>query len=88
MHVWTPSTPLPFRSVVFGKLDLVTNYVHQQFVQVAQLHRVLSKKRDPLTHVCFLDAVAGTVGSDFLEEFWASSRPADPVPRPAPPSAG
>eukprot|EP00667_Euglena_gracilis_P003162 EG_transcript_3169 len=59
------------RSVVFGKLDAVTAVVHQQLGQAAQLYRVLAKKRDPLTHVVFLDVVADTIGPNFLEEVWA-----------------
>ena len=40
---------------------------------LSQLYRVLSKKRDPLSHVLFLDAVSSTVGADFLEDFWVKT---------------
>ena len=39
--------------------------------QVQHLHKVLAKKRDPVTHVCFLDELNGNRSAHLVQRFWA-----------------
>ncbi len=49
--------------------------LHSAAVAVWHLQRVLAKKRDPLSHTLFLDALESAGADSPLEHFWCASRP-------------
>eukprot|EP01006_Ploeotia_vitrea_P029063 TRINITY_DN61668_c0_g1_i1.p1 TRINITY_DN61668_c0_g1~~TRINITY_DN61668_c0_g1_i1.p1 ORF type:complete len:851 (+),score=78.41 TRINITY_DN61668_c0_g1_i1:76-2628(+) len=58
------------RSMVFTRLTDVTDHIVKHFMQLAQLYKVLAKRRDPVNHISFLTVATPTVGADFLPNFW------------------
>lgn len=55
-----PGTSAKWQEVLWQRLGKIFEQLHLSAVTVWHLQRVLVKKRDPLTHVCFMDAYLAT----------------------------
>ena len=53
-----PGNTAAFRATLWTNLEKLMDAVHAGCAQVQHLQKVLVKKRDPVTHVCFIDELA------------------------------
>ena len=51
-------------------MQILVNCRTQSLSQVQHLQKVLAKKRDPVTHVCFLDELNPNRNSYLVHRFW------------------
>ncbi|KAI5611071.1 conserved oligomeric Golgi complex subunit 5, partial [Silurus asotus] len=51
----TPGNTATFRAALWTNLEKMMDQICSACSQVQHLHKVLTKKRDPVTHVCFID---------------------------------
>jgi hypothetical protein len=57
--------------VLWERLGQLLEQLRRSAVEVWHLQRVLLKKRDPLSHVLFIDVVAPDAGAPLpLDRFW------------------
>ncbi|XP_076023606.1 conserved oligomeric Golgi complex subunit 5 [Genypterus blacodes] len=67
----TPGNTAAFRAALWTNLEKLMDQICAACRQVQHLHKVLMKKRDPVTHVCFIDEINKDGQSDILYTFWA-----------------
>ncbi|XP_066489534.1 conserved oligomeric Golgi complex subunit 5 [Tiliqua scincoides] len=68
----TPGNTAAFRAALWTNMEKLMDQICAACVQVQHLQTVLSKKRDPVTHVCFIDELAKDGQSDILSTFWTA----------------
>ncbi|XP_046728668.1 conserved oligomeric Golgi complex subunit 5 [Silurus meridionalis] len=68
----TPGNTATFRAALWTNLEKMMDQICSACSQVQHLHKVLTKKRDPVTHVCFIDEFVKDGQSDILYMFWDS----------------
>ncbi|KAK2832624.1 hypothetical protein Q7C36_016086 [Tachysurus vachellii] len=68
----TPGNTATFRAALWTNLEKMMDQICAACSQVQHLHKVLTKKRDPVTHVCFMDEFIKDGQSDILYTFWDS----------------
>nr|XP_033813788.1 conserved oligomeric Golgi complex subunit 5 isoform X2 [Geotrypetes seraphini] len=66
----TPGNTAAFRAALWTNMEKLMDQVCASCVQVQHLQKVLTKKRDPVSHVCFIDEIAKEGHSDILYMFW------------------
>ncbi|XP_069085933.1 conserved oligomeric Golgi complex subunit 5 [Pleurodeles waltl] len=66
----TPGNSAAFRAALWTNMEKLMDQICAACVQVQHLQKVLIKKRDPVTHVCFIDEIAKEGQSDILYGFW------------------
>ncbi|XP_078536437.1 conserved oligomeric Golgi complex subunit 5 [Lissotriton helveticus] len=66
----TPGNSAAFRAALWTNMEKLMDQICAACVQVQHLQKVLIKKRDPVTHVCFIDEIAKEGQSDILSGFW------------------
>ncbi|XP_071960171.1 conserved oligomeric Golgi complex subunit 5-like [Antedon mediterranea] len=72
------SMPLPgntaaFRATLWTNLEKLMNQIYSACGQVQHLQKVLSKKRDPVTHICFIEELQKESEASILQSFWESA---------------
>ncbi|XP_015265030.1 PREDICTED: conserved oligomeric Golgi complex subunit 5 [Gekko japonicus] len=68
----TPGNTAAFRAALWTNMEKLMDQICSACGQVQHLQKVLSKKRDPVTHVCFIDELAKDGQSDILYAFWTA----------------
>ncbi|XP_077328556.1 conserved oligomeric Golgi complex subunit 5 [Lithobates pipiens] len=67
-----PGNTAVFRAALWTNMEKLMDQIYAACVQVQHLQKVLTKKRDPVSHVCFIDEIAKDGQSDILYTFWNS----------------
>ncbi|XP_045618166.1 conserved oligomeric Golgi complex subunit 5 [Procambarus clarkii] len=65
-----PGQSVQFRASLWSNLEKLMDDIYHACVQTSHLHKVLAKKRDPVTHVCFLEEVQRHGKSDLFTRVW------------------
>ncbi|KAL2102689.1 hypothetical protein ACEWY4_001857 [Coilia grayii] len=68
----TPGNTAAFRAALWTNLEKLMDQICAACGQVQHLQKVLTKKRDPVTHVCFIDEIIKDGQPDILYTFWNS----------------
>uniref|UniRef100_A0A4W3HQM3 Conserved oligomeric Golgi complex subunit 5 n=1 Tax=Callorhinchus milii TaxID=7868 RepID=A0A4W3HQM3_CALMI len=68
----TPGNTPAFRAALWTNMEKLMDEICAGCGQVQHLQKVLTKKRDPVTHVCFIDEIAKDGQADILYTFWNS----------------
>ncbi|XP_037619001.1 conserved oligomeric Golgi complex subunit 5 [Sebastes umbrosus] len=66
----TPGHTAAFRAALWTNLEKLMDQICAACRQVQHLQKVLMKKRDPVTHVCFIDEINKDGQPDLLYTFW------------------
>ncbi|KAK9840386.1 hypothetical protein WJX74_009033 [Apatococcus lobatus] len=66
----TTGSPARMQEALWHELGRVREQAHTALVAIWHLQRVLAKKRDPLTHACFLDVVLDADGRLPCDRMW------------------
>ncbi|KAI9523839.1 Conserved oligomeric Golgi complex subunit [Dissostichus eleginoides] len=66
----TPGNTAAFRAALWTHLEKLMDQICAACRQVQHLQKVLLKKRDPVTHVCFIDEIIKDGQPDILYTFW------------------
>ena len=64
------STPA-FRATLWANMEKLMEQIYGCCAQVQHLQKVLAKKRDPVTHICFLDELNLNRNSHLVQRFWS-----------------
>ncbi|KAL0962660.1 hypothetical protein UPYG_G00343520 [Umbra pygmaea] len=67
----TPGNTAAFRAALWTNLEKLMDQICAACGQVQHLQKVLAKKRDPVTHVCFIDEIIKDAQPDILYTFWS-----------------
>ncbi|XP_063783130.1 conserved oligomeric Golgi complex subunit 5 isoform X2 [Pseudophryne corroboree] len=67
-----PGNTAAFRAALWTNMEKLMDQIYAACVQVQHLQKVLMKKRDPVSHVCFIDEIAKDGQPDILFTFWNS----------------
>ncbi|XP_077120900.1 conserved oligomeric Golgi complex subunit 5 isoform X2 [Ranitomeya variabilis] len=67
-----PGNTAAFRAALWTNMEKLMDQIYAACVQVQHLQKVLTKKRDPVSHVCFIDEIAKDGQTDILYTFWNS----------------
>ncbi|XP_038667266.1 conserved oligomeric Golgi complex subunit 5 isoform X2 [Scyliorhinus canicula] len=68
----TPGNTPAFRAALWTNMEKLMDQICAACGQVQHLQKVLTKKRDPVTHVCFIDEITKDGQADILCAFWNS----------------
>ncbi|XP_051890018.1 conserved oligomeric Golgi complex subunit 5 isoform X2 [Pristis pectinata] len=68
----SPGNTPAFRAALWTNMEKLMDQICAACGQVQHLQKVLTKKRDPVTHVCFIDEIAKDSHTDILYAFWNS----------------
>lgn len=68
----TPGSTAQFRAALWTNLEKLMDQICAACRQVQHLQKVLIKKRDPVTHVCFIDEIIKDGHPDILYTFWTN----------------
>ncbi|XP_064198883.1 conserved oligomeric Golgi complex subunit 5 [Anguilla rostrata] len=68
----TPGNTAAFRAALWTNLEKLMDQICAACGQVQHLQKVLTKKRDPVTHVCFIDEIVKDGQADIMYTFWTS----------------
>uniref|UniRef100_A0A4W6EY03 Conserved oligomeric Golgi complex subunit 5 n=1 Tax=Lates calcarifer TaxID=8187 RepID=A0A4W6EY03_LATCA len=66
----TPGNTAAFRAALWTNLEKLMDQICAACRQVQHLQKVLMKKRDPVSHVCFIDEISKDGQPDILYNFW------------------
>lgn len=64
-----PTNTAAFRAALWTNMEKVMDSIYNSCAQMQHLNKVISKKKDPVTHVKFSDILE----SDMLDIFWSST---------------
>ncbi|CAL8242579.1 unnamed protein product [Merluccius merluccius] len=67
----TPGNTAAFRAALWTNLEKLMDQICAACKQMQHLQKVLTKKRDPVTHVCFIDDIIKDGQPDLLYTFWS-----------------
>ncbi|KAM9407314.1 conserved oligomeric Golgi complex subunit 5 isoform 1-T1 [Salvelinus alpinus] len=67
----TPGNTAAFRAALWTNLEKLIDQICAACGQVQHLQKVLTKKRDPVTHVCFISEIIKDGQPDILYTFWS-----------------
>jgi hypothetical protein len=59
-----------WQTALWSRCEKVVDAVHTHSVEVWHLQRVLAKKRDPITHMCFIECVVKPGEPTIFHAFW------------------
>ncbi|KAK2155274.1 hypothetical protein LSH36_244g03005 [Paralvinella palmiformis] len=67
-----PSNTAAYRATLWTNMEKLMDSIYSSFSQAHHLQKVLIKKRDPVTHVCFMELLAKAKEGDvnILRTFW------------------
>ncbi|XP_055958266.1 conserved oligomeric Golgi complex subunit 5 [Patella vulgata] len=68
----TPGNTAAFRAMLWTNMEKLMDNIYASCAQIQHLQKVLVKKRDPVTHICFIEELAKHRNGDvnFMQEFW------------------
>ncbi|XP_054880210.1 conserved oligomeric Golgi complex subunit 5 isoform X2 [Poeciliopsis prolifica] len=66
----TPGNTATFRAALWTNLEKLMDQICAACRQVQHLQKVLMKKRDPVSHVCFMEEIIKDGQPDILYTFW------------------
>uniref|UniRef100_A0A8C6NUD6 Conserved oligomeric Golgi complex subunit 5 n=1 Tax=Nothobranchius furzeri TaxID=105023 RepID=A0A8C6NUD6_NOTFU len=66
----TPGNTAAFRAALWTNLEKLMDQIFAACRQVQHLQKVLMKKRDPVSHVCFIDEIINDGQPNILYVFW------------------
>uniref|UniRef100_A0A672YET4 Conserved oligomeric Golgi complex subunit 5 n=1 Tax=Sphaeramia orbicularis TaxID=375764 RepID=A0A672YET4_9TELE len=66
----TPGNTAGFRAALWTNLEKLMDQICAACRQVQHLQTVLMKKRDPVSHICFIDEIIKDGQADILYTFW------------------
>ncbi|NWH64373.1 COG5 protein, partial [Geococcyx californianus] len=66
----TPGNTAAFRAALWTNMEKLMDQICAACGQVQHLQKVLTKKRDPVSHVCFIEEILKDGQSDILYKFW------------------
>ncbi|KAL9959850.1 hypothetical protein ACROYT_G033211 [Oculina patagonica] len=67
----TPGNTAAWRATLWTRLEQLMDSIYSACGQVHHLQKVLAKKRDPVTHVCFMEELVKE-GNTCIASFWDS----------------
>ncbi|XP_072026015.1 conserved oligomeric Golgi complex subunit 5-like [Amphiura filiformis] len=65
-----PGNTAAFRATLWTNLEKLMDQIHSACGQVQHLQKVLAKKRDPVTHVCFMEELSKDGHGGIMRIFW------------------
>ncbi|XP_011370802.1 conserved oligomeric Golgi complex subunit 5 isoform X2 [Pteropus alecto] len=68
----TPGNTAAFRASLWTNMEKLVDHICTVCGQVQHLQKVLAKKRDPVSHICFIEEVVKDEQSGILYTFWNS----------------
>ncbi|XP_010288193.1 PREDICTED: conserved oligomeric Golgi complex subunit 5-like, partial [Phaethon lepturus] len=68
----TPGNTAAFRAALWTNMEKLMDQICAACGQVQHLQKVLTKKRDPVSHVCFIEEIVKDGQSDILYKFWTA----------------
>uniref|UniRef100_A0A8C8SNK3 Conserved oligomeric Golgi complex subunit 5 n=1 Tax=Pelusios castaneus TaxID=367368 RepID=A0A8C8SNK3_9SAUR len=68
----TPGNTAAFRAALWTNMEKLMDQICAACSQVQHLQKVLTKKRDPVSHVCFIEEIVKEGQSDILYTFWTA----------------
>ncbi|XP_034019786.1 conserved oligomeric Golgi complex subunit 5 [Thalassophryne amazonica] len=68
----TPGNTAACRAALWTNLEKLMDQICAACRQVQHLQKVLEKKRDPVTHICFIDDITKDGHPDILHSFWTN----------------
>uniref|UniRef100_A0A8C3L1Y9 Conserved oligomeric Golgi complex subunit 5 n=1 Tax=Chrysolophus pictus TaxID=9089 RepID=A0A8C3L1Y9_CHRPC len=68
----TPGNTAAFRAALWTNMEKLMDQICAACGQVQHLQKLLAKKRDPISHVCFIEEIVKDGQSDILYKFWTA----------------
>uniref|UniRef100_A0A8B9QZ12 Conserved oligomeric Golgi complex subunit 5 n=1 Tax=Anas platyrhynchos TaxID=8839 RepID=A0A8B9QZ12_ANAPL len=68
----TPGNTAAFRAALWTNMEKLMDQICAACGQVQHLQKLLTKKRDPISHVCFIEEIVKDGQSDILYKFWTA----------------
>ncbi|XP_007943288.2 conserved oligomeric Golgi complex subunit 5 [Orycteropus afer afer] len=68
----TPGNTAAFRASLWTNMEKLMDHICTVCGQVQHLQKVLAKKRDPVSHICFIEEIVQDGQSEILCTFWNS----------------
>ncbi|KAM9247539.1 conserved oligomeric Golgi complex subunit 5 [Leptosomus discolor] len=68
----TPGNTAAFRAALWTNMEKLMDQICAACGQVQHLQKVLTKKRDPVSHVCFIEEIVKDGQCDILYKFWTA----------------
>ncbi|XP_036285618.1 conserved oligomeric Golgi complex subunit 5 [Pipistrellus kuhlii] len=68
----TPGNTAAFRASLWTNMEKLVDHICTVCGQVQHLQKILAKKRDPVSHICFIDEIVKDGQSEILYTFWNS----------------
>ncbi|KAF0029524.1 hypothetical protein F2P81_018629 [Scophthalmus maximus] len=65
----TPGNTAAFRAALWTNLEKLMDQICAACRQVQHLQKVLMKKRDPVTHVCFIDEISKVISNKLITSY-------------------
>eukprot|EP00794_Sanderia_malayensis_P006112 gene6112-6816_t len=69
----TPGNTAAWRAGLWTKMETLMNKLYELCEKFFHLEKVLAKKKDPVSHICFLDMFSENSKSVILNNFWVMS---------------
>ncbi|KAM6202287.1 conserved oligomeric Golgi complex subunit 5-like [Rhynchocyon petersi] len=67
-----PGNTAAFRASLWTNMEKLMDHICTVCAQVQHLQKVLTKKRDPVSHICFIEEINKDGHSEILHTFWNS----------------
>ncbi|XP_039103144.1 conserved oligomeric Golgi complex subunit 5 isoform X3 [Hyaena hyaena] len=68
----TPGNTAAFRASLWTNMEKLVDHICTACGQVQHLQKILAKKRDPVSHICFIEEIVKDGQSEILYTFWNS----------------
>ncbi|XP_040116754.1 conserved oligomeric Golgi complex subunit 5 isoform X2 [Oryx dammah] len=68
----TPGNTAAFRASLWTNMEKLVDHIFTVCGQVQHLQKILAKKRDPVSHICFIEEIVKDGQAEILHTFWNS----------------
>uniref|UniRef100_A0AAA9SV23 Conserved oligomeric Golgi complex subunit 5 n=1 Tax=Bos taurus TaxID=9913 RepID=A0AAA9SV23_BOVIN len=68
----TPGNTAAFRASLWTNMEKLVDHIFTVCGQVQHLQKILTKKRDPVSHICFIEEIVKDGQAEILYTFWNS----------------
>ncbi|XP_068829171.1 conserved oligomeric Golgi complex subunit 5 isoform X2 [Capricornis sumatraensis] len=68
----TPGNTAAFRASLWTNMEKLVDHIFTVCGQVQHLQKILAKKRDPVSHICFIEEIVKDGQAEILYTFWNS----------------
>uniref|UniRef100_A0A8B9WPU8 Conserved oligomeric Golgi complex subunit 5 n=1 Tax=Bos mutus grunniens TaxID=30521 RepID=A0A8B9WPU8_BOSMU len=68
----TPGNTAAFRASLWTNMEKLVDHIFTVCGQVQHLQKILTKKRDPVSHICFIEEIVKDGQAEILYTFWSS----------------